>query len=207
VKTIGLTGGIACGKSTVASLLRAAGVPVIDADQVARQIVAPGSPALAEIAVTFGEHLILDDGALDRKGLGALVMGTAPEQVARREQLNAITHHRIFGEMGRQLQALAAAGTPLAGVEAAIMIESGSHARYDLLLVVACSPEVQVARLMARQGIEADEARRWIASQMAVADKVALADVVIHNDEGLEALTAETSRALAEIRARLGVDQ
>lgn len=205
MKTIGLTGGIACGKSTVAAMLRDSGVPVIDADQVARDVVAPGQPALAEIAETFGEHLILDDGTLDRKGLGALVFGTAPEQVARRKQLEAITHPRIGAATVTALRDLAQAGTALAAVEAAIMIENGSYRMYDLLLVVACRPEVQEARLVARQGISVEEARRWISSQMPVSEKVARADVVIHNDGDRAALEHSTAAALAAARQQLGL--
>jgi dephospho-CoA kinase len=203
VKTIGLTGGIACGKSSVAALLRTSGVPVIDADQVSRQIVAPGQPALTEVRDTFGASVISADGTLNRKALGAQVMGTTPEQVARRRQLEAITHPRIAEETLRQLRALAESGVLLAAVEAAVMIESGSYRMYDLLLVVACSPAVQVRRLCARQGITVEEAQRWIASQQPVAEKVALADVVIENDGDRAALEVATAAALAAIRLRL----
>jgi dephospho-CoA kinase len=205
VKTIGLTGGIACGKSTVAGLLRGHGVPIIDADQVSRQIFEPGTPALAEIAATFGPSVIQADGTLDRKALGALVMGTAPEQAERRSALNAITHPRIWAETVEQLRALAEDGCVLAGVEAAIMIEGGSYTMYDLLVVVACAPAVQVERLCARQGITPTQAQAWIQSQMPVAEKVALADVVISNDADLSALREATARGLSKIRDQLGL--
>ena len=201
--TVGLTGGIACGKSTVAAILREHGVPVIDADQVSREIVAPGEPALAEIVETFGAGMLAADGTLNRGALGALVMGDSAVARAEREKLEAITHPRIFGRIGERLMAHAAAGTPIAVVEAAIMVESGNHRAYSALLVVACSPEVQRARLMARQGFDAQTAQRWIDSQMPVADKVAVADAVVNNDGDPGALEAEVLRAWAEIQARL----
>lgn len=203
MKTLGLTGGIACGKSTVAGLLREHGVPIIDADQVSRQVVEPGTPALSEIAQIFGPSVICADGTLDRKALGALVMGTTSEQVERRNALNAITHPRIWEQTMAQLRQFARDGCALAGVEAAIMIEGGSYTMYDLLVVVTCRPAVQVERLCARQGITPEQAQAWIQSQMPVAEKVTLADVVISNDGDLIDLRSETARALAEIRQRL----
>lgn len=201
--TVGLTGGIACGKSTVAAILREQGVPVIDADQVSREIVEPGEPALSEIVETFGAQMLQADGTLNRGALGALVMGDSEAARAERKKLEAITHPRIFGRIGERLMGHAAAGIPVAVVEAAIMVESGNHRSYSALLVVACSPQVQRARLMARQGFDEQTARRWIDSQMPVAEKVAVADAVVNNDGDRDALEAEVLRAWAEIEEKL----
>ncbi|MFT5681732.1 MAG: dephospho-CoA kinase [Myxococcota bacterium] len=201
--TVGLTGGIACGKSTVAGILRNRGVPVIDADQVSREIVAPGEPALAEIVAAFGVEMLQADGTLNRKALGALVMGGSEEARVQRRRLEAITHPRIFGRIGEKLQALAREETPAAVVEAAIMVESGNHRLYSALLVVACSPAVQLKRLMDRQGFDEATAAGWIATQMPIAEKVAVADAVVSNDGDRAALEGEVDRAWAEIQQKL----
>ena len=205
--TVGLTGGIASGKSTVAEILRRRGVPVIDADQVSREIVEPGQPALAEIAAAFGAEMLQSDGTLNRRALGARVMGDGERAQRERKALERITHPRIFGRIGEKLQALARAGTPIAVVEAAIMVESGNHKLYSALLVVACSPEVQRQRLMARQGFDAQTAQKWIDSQMPVAEKAKLADAVVNNDGDRAALEAEVSRAWRQIEATVSSDQ
>ena len=184
MKTIGLTGGIACGKSTVAALLRARGVPVIDADQVSRDVVAPPSPALAEIAARFGPGVLSADGTLNRRALGARIVG----DTEARRALEAILHPRIRAGIDEGLARLAAMGHPVAVVEAALMVETGSYRLYDALMVVAASPDVQVQRLMAREGIDETAARAWLAAQLPVADKVRLADAVVMNDDGPDAL-------------------
>lgn len=182
---VGLTGGIACGKSTVAKILRGMGVAVLDLDQVARQVVEPGEPALAEIAARWPE--VVHDGVLDRKALGAIVVG----DVAARRALEAITHPRIWARM----EAWIAEQVGPAVVEAALMVETGSYRRYDKLLVVACSPEVQRARLASREGYDPETVERWLATQMPIAAKVALADAVVWNDGDESALSAEVRRA------------
>lgn len=189
---IGLTGGIATGKSTVAELLRRElNVPVLDADQVARDVVEPGRPALAEIAARFGPEVLTPEGRLDRKALGARVMANAEE----RRALEAITHPRIREEIGSRLAALQASGAAVAVVEAALMAETGSYKLYDQLIVVSCSPQTQLARLIAREGMTEAEARRWIDSQMPLGQKEALATVVIRNDEDEAALAQATLAA------------
>ena len=176
---------------------------MIDADQVSREIVSPGEPALDEIARSFGAHLLLPDGTLDRKALGALVMGDSAVAREERKKLERITHPRIFRRIGEQLQAHAAAATPIAAVEAAIMVESGNHKSYSALLVVACDSAVQLKRLMDRQGFDAETAAAWVATQMPIAEKVALADAVVHNNGSREDLELEVSRAWAKIERKL----
>lgn len=195
MKTIGLTGGIACGKSSVAALLRARGVPVIDADQVSREVVAPPSPALDEIAARFGPEVLSPDGALNRKALGARIVGDAEA----RRALEQILHPRIRAAIDVGLARLAREGHPVAAVEAALMVETGSYRLYDALLVVAASPEVQTARLMAREGLDEAAARAWLGAQLPVADKVALADAVVWNDDGPDALAGSLDAAWARL--------
>lgn len=196
MRTIGLTGGIACGKSTVAGMLRAAGVPVLDLDQVAREVVAPGEPALAEIAARWPQVVI--DGRLDRKGLGAVVVADAEA----RRALEGITHPRIWERMEAWLAARASEGAEAAVVEAALMVETGSYRRYDALLVVTCAPEVQRARLAAREGYDAATVERWLAAQMPLAEKVGLADAVIVNDGDAAALATAVRAAWRALGGR-----
>ncbi len=196
MKTVGLTGGIGCGKSTVADMLRALGVPVLDLDQVARDVVAPGEPALAAIAARWPTAVV--DGRLDRKALGAIVVADASARTA----LEAITHPRIWERMEEWLAARAAEGAPAAVVEAALMVETGSYRRYDALIVVSCAPAVQAARLAAREGYDAATVAKWQAAQLPLAQKEALADVVIPNDGDVETLRVcvlQSWRKLTEV--------
>jgi dephospho-CoA kinase len=200
MKTIGLTGGIATGKSTVASLLRDHhDLPVIDADQIARDVVAPGTPALAEIQQFFGEGVLLASGALNRKALGAIVMADAD----KRQRLEAITHPRIGEAIGEWLARQVQQGQRWAVVEAALMIETGSAQLYDLLLVISCSAQVQLSRLTAREGYDTATATRWIKAQLPLAQKEAVAHHVIVNDSDQAAL-AEKVQAFIDWLAKDG---
>jgi dephospho-CoA kinase len=191
VKVVGLTGGIATGKSTVGRLLRERGVPVIDADQVARDVVAPGSPGLAKVVDRFGRDVLLPDGALDRGKLRAVVVRDAQA----RKDLEAITHPAIREAIGQRLAELAASGAPVAVVEAALMVETGSWKLYDALIVVSCAPETQLRRLVERDGHPEPEARAMIATQLPMAEKEKVATVVIRNDADLAALRDQLDRA------------
>ncbi len=201
MRVFGLTGGIACGKSTVAQRMRFAhGIPVIDADMVAREVVAPGSDGLAAIERTFGHGVITADGQLDR---GAMRRRILADPEAKRT-LEAITHPAIFATIGQRLRDLADAGVPLAGVEAAIMVETGSYKAYDELVVVSCSPEIQLRRLMVRSGLSRKEAEAFVGAQMPVADKEKVADVVIRNDADLGALHLQVDALVARWTAKQG---
>lgn len=185
MKQFGLTGGIATGKSAVATILREVfHVSVIDADQLARDIVAPGQPALEEIRERFGPQVILPDGSLNRKALGARVMSDENERLA----LNAITHPRIFQAIREALERCETRGETAAVIEAALMVETGSYRNYDALLVVDCSDQRQLDRLMARDQLSEEKAKQWIASQMPLSEKRAVADLVIHNNGTLSDL-------------------
>lgn len=192
---VGLTGGIASGKSTVAEMIGRRGIAVVDADLLAREVVAPGSDGLAEISERFGEAVVRDDGSLDRKKLGAIVFADADA----RADLNRITHPRIAAASQRELAALAAAGEELAIYEAALIVENGIHRGLDALIVVAVDEDVQVARLTTRDGIDEEAARARITAQLPLADKVAAADYVVDNSGAL----AETERRVDEVLAAL----
>jgi dephospho-CoA kinase len=199
---VGLTGGIATGKSTVADTLRRLGAEIIDADQLAREVVAPGEPALAEIVREFGD-VLHPDGTLDRKKLGAIVFGDTP----RRKRLEAITHPAIRERFLARLRELEAVGFEgLVFFDAPVMIESGNYRNMDRLVVVFTGDATQRERLMARDGMSAAEAGRRMATQMPVADKAKLADYVIDNSgdrAATEARTREVFEALlAELRGR-----
>ncbi len=194
---VGLTGGIASGKSTVARLFGALGVPVVDADAVARDIVAPGSDALREIAAAFGAEVIVD-GALDRAALGVRVFA----DTEARRRLEAITHPRIAAESGRRLALALAGGAPYALYEAALLVENGAYKMFPALVVVTAPEDVQRARIAARDGLDATQAQARIAAQAPVAAKVAVADWVIENAGDLAALEERVRAVHAAILAR-----
>jgi dephospho-CoA kinase len=186
-RVIGLTGGIASGKSTVARMLRDLGAHIVDADQLARQVVEPGTPALAEIVARFGPALLQPDGTLDRKQLGALVFA---DPGARRE-LERITHPRIARAGQEAIARLAARGVDPVLYEAALIVENRLHTWMNGLIVVAVPPDVQLARLMARDHLDEDAARARLAAQLPLADKIAVADHVIDNGGTLEETRAQ----------------
>jgi dephospho-CoA kinase len=192
---IGLTGGIASGKSTVAARFRALGVPVVDADQLAREVVEKGSDGLGEIVRAFGAEVLAEDGTLDRKKLGALVF----DDPDARKQLERITHPRIAALSMQRLAELASSGAPYGLYEAALLVENGAYEAMNGLVVVACKPETQLARVMAREGLTQDAARARLAAQSPLEDKLAAATWVIWNDgdrAALEARVDETHRAI-----------
>ena len=193
---IGLTGGIAMGKSFVLSVLRELGCEVIDADAVAREVVAPGRPAHHDIVAEFGKEILNADGTIDRAALGALVFGDE----AKRLRLNAIVHPRVF-ETQSQWMAEVAARRPdaIVVVDAALMIETGSYRRFDKLVVVHCTPELQLERLTARNNLTREQALARINAQMPSAEKLSFADYAIDTSRGFD----DTRRQTAELYAAL----
>jgi dephospho-CoA kinase len=197
---VALTGGIATGKSTVSALLRGLGAVIIDADLLAREVVEPGEPAHAAIVTEFGPEVLRPDGALDRKKLGAVVFADP----ARRRRLEAITHPAIRARFAARLQALVDEGfAGLVIFDAPVIIEGGGHKGFDRLVVVSADDASQRRRLMARDGIDAEEADRKIASQMPLAEKVKLADHVIDNSGDRAATEAATRRVVEALLADL----
>ncbi|MBI4950980.1 MAG: dephospho-CoA kinase [Myxococcales bacterium] len=197
-RLFGLTGGVASGKSSVAACFRRHGLDVIDADALARELVVPGSEALGEIVALFGAEVLGPTGELDRARVGTLTFADAD----KRRRLNAILHPRIGLETVRRAAALEARGKRLACYEAALIVENGLADAFRPLVVVALPEPLQLARLMARSGLGEAEARRRIAAQRPLADKVAVADYVIDNSGTPAELEAEAARVLGEIRAR-----
>lgn len=193
----GLTGGIASGKSTVSRRFAARGVSIVDADALAREIVEPGTPGLAALVEAFGPGILDGNGALDRQALAAIAFASREAQ----QRLNAITHPRIALETGRRL---ASAKAPLACYDAALLVENGVADAFRPLVVVAADEATQIARAMARDHLPEAEIRRRIGLQRPLADKVALADVVIHNDGDLAQLIDRADAALDDVIARLG---
>ncbi|MSP59102.1 MAG: dephospho-CoA kinase [Myxococcales bacterium] len=190
-RVIGLTGGIASGKSTVAGMLRELGAEVIDADQVARDLVAPGQPALAEIVGAFGQEILDEMGQLDRKKLGAIVFADP----ARRGALNAILHPRIAAETARRIGEASARGIAVVVYEAALLVENGIHRALGGLIVVSAPDEVQRQRLIARDGLDPAQVQQRIDAQAPLAEKIAAAGWVIDNGGPIE----ETRKAVAAV--------
>jgi dephospho-CoA kinase len=196
---VGLTGGVACGKSTVARLLHANHeVRVIDADQVARDVVSPGQPAYAAIHEAFGPEVFAPDGTLDRAAMRHRVFSD-PDAKRR---LEAITHPAIRQRIAQILMELAQAGVPAAVVEAALLVETGGYRMYPELLVVVAEPDIQLARLQRRDQLQKVEAERIIASQMSNAEKEAVATEVLRNNGDIASLAPLVSAAWANILAR-----
>lgn len=184
IRVIGLTGGIATGKSSVARFFRERGIPVIDADQLARDAVLPGSPALDQIVSLFGRNMLTNDGRLDRKRLGELVFS----DLEKRRQLESILHPEIRRRAEDQISQAAEAGHKRLIYMAPLLIEAGATGRVDTVWVVTASPEIQLERLMRRDGISREQAERLIDSQMPLSEKERCGSVVIDNS-GTEAQT------------------
>jgi dephospho-CoA kinase len=183
---IALTGGIASGKSTVALLFAALGVPVIDADQIAREVVALGTPLLSQVFASFGAQLRCADGSLDRAALRRLVFADA----GKRLQLEALLHPAI----ARRSELLAAAaGGPYQIHVIPLLVETHTGSHYDRVLLVDCPEELQVARLQTRDGCDAREARAMLASQASRQARLAAADDVILNDAAPSDLTPKVA--------------
>lgn len=196
LRRIGLTGGIASGKSLVAALLRGRGVEVIDADAIAREVVEPGQPALAEIAARW--PAVIREGRLDRKALGAVVFADA----AQRAELERIVHPRIQQEVARRLAGLEARGVPRVVYEAALLMENGLDGAMDGTILVAAPPELQARRLRDRDGLAEAEARARIAAQMPLQEKLARATFVIENTGTPEDLRRRVDEVWREVETR-----
>jgi dephospho-CoA kinase len=202
VHLFGLTGGIASGKSTVAARLRRRGVPILDADELAREVVAPGTDGLRAIVDAFGPGILGPTGGLDRKTMARIVFSDA----AARRTLEGITHPRITVLGIERAKELAAKGEPLACYEAALIVENGMADAFRPLVVVACPEEVQLARVLARDGASAEDALARIRAQKPLAEKVAVADFVVDTNGTLEEGARRADEALAGVCARVGVD-
>ncbi|MCL2825171.1 MAG: dephospho-CoA kinase [Polyangiaceae bacterium] len=198
----GLTGGIACGKSTIASFLTARGLPVINADIIAREAVAPESEGLAKIAETFGPTILDRNGNLDRSKLGTIIFANHNA----RKQLENITHPLIHKLTQATAKTLEAEGHPLAAFEAALIIETGLAESYRPLVVATANTQTQIQRIIARDNLSPDMAVARINSQASVEDKLAFADYTINTDTSLTDMKSRTDDVLRSICVATNVD-
>lgn len=194
--TVGLTGGIGAGKSEVSRLLVECGAVLIDADRIAREVVAPGTPGLTAVVESFGEGVLAEDGGLDRPRLGSIVFAD-PEKLA---VLNSIVHP-LVGARSRELEE-AAAEDAVVVHDVPLLTENGLAPRYDLVIVVDASAETQLARLTGRRGMSEQDARARMAAQATREQRREIADIVIDNDVPLEELARRVKDVWAELVRR-----
>lgn len=192
---VGLTGGICSGKSTVAAMFRRLGATVIDADQVAHELVEPDQPLFEAVASAFGREVVGADGRIDRRRLGAMVFA---DPKARR-RLEAILHPIIIEESERRIRQAGVSGTAVCLIDAALLIESGWHARFDAVILVEASEAVRLDRLVGARGLSRDDAMLRIRSQMPQEEKRRHARYVIENEGPLE----ETERQVKAVWEQL----
>jgi dephospho-CoA kinase len=199
VRVFGLTGGIASGKSAVLEVFRREGVGTVDADEMSRLAVAPGSDGLRAIVEAFGEGARAADGSLDRKRVGEIVFADPNA----RKTLNAIVHPRVAAASQERFVALESQGFTLGCYDAALLVENGLADAFRPLVVVAAPRALQKARMVARDRLTEQEADARIDAQAPLEAKLAAADVVIWNDADLATLEARAKKALDEVKARI----
>ena len=192
---VGLTGGIACGKSTVATILKTLGATVIDADVVAREVVAPGTEGLRAIQNEFGNRVLTAQGDLDRDEMRTIIL----DDPAAKASLEAITHPRIRSSIADSIRNALASGASIVFVEAALLVETGSHALYPHLWVVCCDESTQVQRLVSRNGCSMEEALKWVNAQMSPSEKASHASPVSHNNGTVDDLRREVEAAFSRL--------
>lgn len=197
MRVIGLTGGVASGKSTVATMLRELGAEVIDADRIAREVVEPGRPALREIVDAFGPDVLAADGTLHRERLAERVFGDA----AARQRLERITHPRIIEESERRLEELRRRGAQVAVYEAALLVETGRHRSMDALILVVADEAEQLRRLQARDGMDEARARSRVAAQLPTSAKTTVAHHVIRCQGPLENVRHRVAEVWRAVRS------
>lgn len=202
--TVGITGRSGCGKSTVTACFAAHGVPVADADQISREVLQPGSPVLAELAARFGGDILSGEGVLDRRLLADRAFATPEGKAA----LDAITHPAIVRRIEEARQAARQAGSPLFVIDGAVLVGSVIDGIWDRLIVVTAPYEVSVERIVARDGIRPEMARRRLDAQLPEAALAARADILLANDGTREQLRRKaedlTARLLAEAERGAG---
>ncbi len=198
----GMTGGLASGKSSVATRWRARGLPVIDADEVAREVVAQGTSGLAELVRGFGPGILAADGSLDRKQMAALVFADP----AARQKLETITHPRIAAATLARATELETEGEAIGCYEATLLVERSLADAFRPLVVVAAEERTQIARAIARDKLSENEARARLRAQLPMKDKIAAADYVIRNDGELASLEKSADDVLDAICRNAGID-
>ncbi|MDN4615421.1 dephospho-CoA kinase [Leifsonia sp. F6_8S_P_1B] len=199
MQLIGLTGGIASGKSTIASRFAEHGAVVVDADRIAREVVEPGTPGLAEIARRFGDGVIAADGSLDRAALGAIVFADEEARLA----LNAITHPAVLRESTARFRAAGDADPDAIVVyDVPLLVESANEYPFELVVVAHAAADTRIRRLVELRGMDRAEAERRIRSQASDDERLAVADVVIDTDGTLEHTLEQVDALWEELRAR-----
>ena len=193
---LGLTGGIATGKTTISNYLKSIDIPVLDADEYARKIVEPGTPGLAAITNTFGEQVLRADGSLNRKLLGQIVFNDS----SARQTLNDITHPRIQQMMADELHRLAEQQIPLVILDIPLLLENQNVAGADAVMVVTIPESLQLTRLMQRNNLTEKEAQSRISSQMPLVEKEKLADFVIDNSGTISSTQKQVEKVIQKIR-------
>ncbi|KAI0056424.1 CoaE-domain-containing protein, partial [Artomyces pyxidatus] len=197
---VGLTGGIATGKSTVSNLLAQRGIPIIDADVLARDVVRPGTRALSRIVDTFGPEILQADGTLDRPKLGAIVFGDD----AQRRKLNRIVHPAVrWGMLGAVLRCWLR-GERACVLDVPLLVESGIWRWVGKVVVVYCSAEIQLQRLMKRDGSTREAAQARLGAQLPITDKLEFADQVIDNSGGPQELDAQVDAFVRRLQRDVG---
>jgi dephospho-CoA kinase len=196
VITVGLTGGIGSGKSEVSRLLAARGAVVIDADLLAREVVAPGTPGLERITAEFGPEVLQPDGSLDRAALGTRVFSD-PESLAR---LNAIVHPLVGERTAQLLQQARASGADVVVHDVPLLVENGLAEMYDAVVVVAANPQTQLDRLVRLRGMSEQEAQQRIDAQAPLEAKLAAARHVLRNDGPLDELAPQVDQLWGTLR-------
>ncbi|WP_308399131.1 dephospho-CoA kinase [Weissella thailandensis] len=193
---LGLTGGIATGKTTISNYLKSIDIPVLDADEYARKVVEPGTPGLAEITNTFGEQVLRADGSLNRKLLGQIVFNDS----SSRQTLNDITHPRIQQMMADELHRLAEQQIPLVILDIPLLLENKNVAGADAVMVVTIPESLQLTRLMQRNNLTEKEAQSRISAQMPLVEKEKLADFVIDNSGTISSTQKQVEKVIQKIR-------
>lgn len=201
---VGLTGGIACGKTYVTEQLRKLGCEVLDADQVARAVVEPGQPAYQDIVKEFGSEALQGDGTIDRAKLSAIIFSDATQ----RAKMNAIVHPRIHEAQARWIAEVTERNpAAIVVVDAALMIESGGYQRFDKIVVVYCAPEIQLARLITRNNLSIEEAAQRIAAQMPTNEKLKYADYSIDTSDGFAPTDQQVIALYTELQKQRELSQ
>lgn len=195
VRRVALTGGIATGKSYVRQQFEKHGVPTIDADVLAREAVAPGTPGFAAVVERFGPGILAPDGTLDRQKLAGIVFADPDARLA----LEGIIHPEVRRATDREFERLDAAKHPFAIADIPLLYEVGRDRDFQTVIVVACDPDTQIRRIMERDAVSEQDARQRLAAQLPIEDKVRRADFVIRTDGSF----AETDRQVAEVLLKL----
>ncbi|KAA8455674.1 dephospho-CoA kinase [Weissella paramesenteroides] len=192
---LGLTGGIATGKTTISNYLKTKGIPVLDADEYARKVVEPGTPGLTDIVNTFGKQVLQSDGSLNRKLLGQIIFN----DMTARQKLNDITHPRIQQMMTDELQKLAKDKTPLVILDIPLLLENHNIAGADAIMVVTVPESIQLNRLMQRNNLNKGEAQRRIDAQMPLSEKEKLADFIVDNSGTIANTLTQVDKVIQNI--------